>query len=148
MKVIMLQDVGGVGQRGKIVEVSDGYALNFLIPNGKAEQATPQKEAEVVRKAIAASAQKQKEEDTLRAAIESLAHADLKVRAKASEKGGLFKAITAEDVARYILEQKNVRIPHACVQLGKPIKETGEHSIVVKKDKAVSKIRLVVVAAE
>lgn len=148
MKVIMLQDVKGVGQRGKIVEVSDGYALNFLIPNGKAEQATPQKEAEAVRKAIAATAQKQKEEDTLYAAIESLGHADLRVSVKASEKGGLFKAITAEDVARYVLEQKNVRIPHALVHLDKPIKETGEHSVVIKKDKAVSKIRLHVVAAQ
>lgn len=146
MKVVMLQDVGGVGQKGKIVEVSDGYALNFLIPNGKAEQATPDKEAEVLKRSAAETAHKQKEEAETVRAVQSLEGADVHVRTRATEKGGLFKAITAQNIAQAILDQKNIRIPVACIQLDKPIKETGEHLLVIKKDKTASKMRFVVEA--
>jgi large subunit ribosomal protein L9 len=147
MKVVMLQDVGGVGQRGKVVEVSDGYALNFLIPQGKAVQGTPDTIAAVQKKQEAESAQRAKEEAATVAAIQALENAEIKCTAKASEKGGLFKAITASEIARAINEQKNVDIPIAAVQLDKPIKEVGEYTVSIKKDKAASKMRLVVVAA-
>lgn len=147
MKVIMLQDVGGVGQRGKVVEVSDGYALNLLIPQGKAIQATPEKEAEAKKRIAAESAHKQEEEAKLIDAIKSLEHAEVKISARATEKGGLFKAITATDLAQAILDQKKLHVPHMCIQLAKPLKETGEHIIEVKKEKVSSKMRVVISAA-
>ncbi len=143
----MLQDVGGVGQRGKVVEVSDGYALNLLIPQGKAIQATPEKEAEAKKRLAAESAHKQEEEAKLVDAIKALEHAEIKLTAKATEKGGLFKAITAIDLAQAILDQKKLHVPHACIQLVKPLKETGEHIVEVKKDKVVGKMRVTIAAA-
>lgn len=140
----MLQDVGGVGQKGKIVEVSDGYALNFLIPNGKAEQATPEKEAEVVRRSLAEAQQKEKGDAQIVAAIRALDDADVQIHVRATDKGGLFKAITAQDIIRAIHEQKKIDIPVSAVQLAKPIKEIGEHVVVLQKDKTASKMRFIV----
>ncbi len=147
MRVIMLQDVGGVGQRGKIIEVSDGYALNLLIPQGKAIQATPEKEVEVMKRLASEGVARREQEAELTRAIQSLENAEVRITAKASEKGGLFKAITGADVAKAIAEQKSVRIPLDAILLEKPIKEVGEHVVPIKKDKAASKMRLVVVAA-
>lgn len=144
MKVIMLQDVGGVGQRGKVIEVSDGYALNYLIPNGKAEQATPQKEAEAVRKSLAEAQKKEKGEAELLDAIRSLEGSEIVISTRATEKGGLFKAITVQDIARMISEQKGVQVPESCIHIERPVKETGEHVIPLKKDKTASKMRFVV----
>ena len=132
MKVILLKDVKGVWQRGKIVEVKDGYAYNFLIPHKAAEQATPEK--------IAAHDAKEKQEATLheqqntalKMAVQSLNGKTLTVFARATEKGGLFKSLTTSDVVKAILDQLNIQIPETTVELEKPIKQTGEHAIKIK----------------
>jgi large subunit ribosomal protein L9 len=147
MKVVMLQDVGGVGQRGKVVEVSDGYALNLLIPNGKAVQATPQKEAEVKKHLAAEHDAREKEASVLRAGILALENAEIVLTAKATPKGGLFKAVTVADIARAVHEQKKVEIAASVIQLAKPIKEIGEHAIALKNEKAASTMRLIIRAA-
>lgn len=124
MKVIMLKDVGGVGQRGKIVEVSDGYALNFLIAKGNAVQATPQKIAEVEKQNAEAARQSAEKNAALGGRIRSLEGTSLHIKAKANEKGHLFKKITVEDVAKELSLS-----PDLIVDFKSPIKESGEHKI-------------------
>lgn len=142
----MLKDVGGVGQRGKVVEVSDGYALNYLIPQGKAEQATPQKEAEANKRLEEQRIAQDNASAAIRSALDALDGESLTLKAKASEKGGLFKAITAGDIAALILNAKGIQISDTLIHLDKPIKEVGEHTVVIKHEKAASKMRLVVEA--
>src|SRR3989344_5006535 len=105
MKVIMLKGGGGVGQRGKIVEVSDGYALNFLIPRGSAEQATRDKVAKHAAREKLEHEAAERNTAALRALVASASGERVTLKARATEKGGLFKSITADDVAKALLTQ-------------------------------------------
>ena len=144
MKVIFLKDVGGVGQKGKVKEVSDGYALNFLIPHGAAEQATPEKIAKHNALQEQENAKKAAAEQALATTIQSLEGAVIEIKSRATEKGGLFKSIGAADIARAIVEQKKRDIPVASIMLEKPLKEVGEHKIIVKTEKAKAHVTVAV----
>ncbi len=132
MKVLFLKDVGGVGQRGTVKEVSDGYAMNSLIPKGLAVQATPERIAEV-----AAAHKKDVEEKALREAkinadIKSLEGSRFELSVRTTQKGGLFKSITAPDIVKLIAAEKKVTVPAESIALPKPIKEIGEYEIKIK----------------
>ena len=147
MKVLFLKDVGGVGQHGTLKEVADGYALNFLIPRKLAVQATPEK--------VAAHQAAQKREGEAREqhhaliteAIHSLKGTRIEIRTRATEKGGLFKSITAGDIAKAVLDQKRITIPVDSIQLSKPIKEVGEHAIRLSHGEAKADVVLAIVAS-
>ncbi|MDB5238436.1 MAG: ribosomal protein [Candidatus Kaiserbacteria bacterium] len=147
MKVIMLKDVGKVGQRGKVIEVSDGYALNFLIPQGAAEQATPDKIKAFQAREKVENENRAKEQAKLQATVQSMNNQKIEMKARATEKGGLFKAITAGDIVKSIKEQKGVTISSESVELEKPLKQTGEHILKIRAGGAESQITFVIAAA-
>lgn len=148
MKVIFLKDVGGVGQAGAVKEVADGYGQNFLIARGFAVQATPD--------ALAAYEAKQKREGEARShteeamtkAVQSLEGAQFVLEARATPKGGLFKSVTVNAIAKLLLDQKNVQIPVEIIELPKPIKELGEHEITIRTANAVAHITLSIKSVE
>ena len=142
MRVILLKDVKGVGQRGKIVEVKDGYAYNFLIPHKAAEQATREKIAAHAAKEQQEAALHEQQNAVLKLAVQSLNGKTVSVKARATEKGGLFKSLTTSDVVKAILDQPNIQIPETAVELEKPIKQTGEHTIMIKAAGAAASIVL------
>lgn len=129
MKVIFLKDVAKVGQHGTMKDVSDGYALNFLIPRGLAIQATPDKVAAHLAAQKREGEARERQNKAISEAVHSLKGIRIEISAKATEKGGLFKSITAADIAKAIHEQRKVSIPLETITLAKPIKETGEHTI-------------------
>lgn len=144
MKVIFLKDVGGVGQRGAIKDFSDGYAMNFLIAKGLAVPATPERVAALEKERKAQEAHQAVAKHLLEADIHSLEGARLEIAAKASEKGGLFKAITSDDVAALIAKERHVRVPVSFVHTAH-IKHTGEYPIqIAAKDGPAANITLVV----
>lgn len=144
MKVIMLKDMKGVGQRGTVIEASDGYALNFLIPHKIAEQATADKIAKhaVMRKQEQAA--KDSENAALEVSIGKLRGAVVTITARSTPKGGLFKALDAGDIAKAILAGTKVAIKESYILLDKPIKQTGSHEIVVRAGEAKATITLTV----
>lgn len=145
MKVIFKKDVGGVGQRGSVKEVTDGYALNFLIPQGLAEQATADK--------VAAHAKSQKALEAENAARDKewAEHAvrmngtKFQVQAKANNQGHLYKQLSAEDIATAIKKVFGVTVPQNLILLSAQIKSAGEHTIQIKLGKSSAKMTLVVV---
>ena len=147
MKVIFLKDVGGVGQRGTIKDISDGYAQNFLIPNGLAEQATAEKITSHQKAQEQETATRAKEMETLETSVKSLEGGRIEITVRATEKGGLFKAIGAADIVRAIREQKEKEVPAENVELEKPIKEVGEHPVSIGAGKAKARLTVVVKAA-
>lgn len=147
MKVIMLKDVGKVGQRGKVIEVSDGYALNFLIPQGAAEQATAEKVKAYQAREKVENENRAKEQAKLQALVQSLNAQRIEIKARATEKGGLFKSITAGDVSKAIKEQKGATISAEAIELDKPLKVTGEHILKIRAGGAESQITFVITAA-
>src|SRR3972149_4251460 len=129
MKVIFLKDVAKVGQHGTMKDVADGYALNFLIPRGLAIQATPDKVAAHLAAQKREGGAKEQQNKMITEAVHSLKGARIEISAKATEKGGLFKSITAADIVKAVQEQKRVSIPLETITLAKPIKEAGGHMI-------------------
>jgi large subunit ribosomal protein L9 len=144
MKVLMLKNVSRVGQEGHIVDVADGFALNSLIPSGKAVQATAERIKQHEAQQRLLSEQRATHEAALKRVVQGLEQAEIIFSARATEKGGLFKSLVSSDIAKAIYEQKNVSIPAEAIELPKPIKEVGEHPITIKAAGAAASIRFVV----
>jgi large subunit ribosomal protein L9 len=150
MKVVMLQDVKGVGQRGKVVDVSDGYALNMLIPNGKAVQATPQKEEEVKKKLAAeeqASAQKgERTRETLR----EIDGKQIVIKAKGNDRGHLYKKVDQHNVLVALGELTTgvaqSITPDMIKGIDKGLKEAGEFVVEIAGAGAKAAVKVVIEA--
>ena len=135
MKIILLKDVRGVGRRHEVKDVADGYATNALFPKKLAESATPEKIRQLEAQKLEQEAQLRQEEERLVKKIELLRGTQVTIVSRATEKGGLFKAVTPKDVAKAILAEHSVDMPENIIQLPAPIKTTGEHAArLVHKD--------------
>lgn len=128
MRVIFLKDVRGAGQHGEVKNVADGYAQNFLFPQGLAEPASEEKVAKLQQVKDEREAQIHKQEEELMAHIRSLQGKGVKIPARATEKGGLFKSVTSRDIAKALKDQHALEIPEAAIRL-EPIKTTGDHPV-------------------
>lgn len=146
MKIILKKDVGGVGRAGEVKEVADGYAMNFLIGRGFAEQATPKKLAQHENHVAEISAARKAEDEKLGSRIKSLEGARITLVARATEKGGLFKSVGVKEIVSAIQDQKQISVPEDAVQLDGAIKETGEHTIKISAVGAEAKVTLEVKA--
>ena len=147
MKVILTRDVGGVGRAGEVKEIADGYVMNFLIPRGLAEQATPEKIASHAKKRAELTAQKEKDEEKLKGVVQSLMGARIELKLRATEKGGLFKAVGPKEIAQALKEQKDVTLPVETIHPLEPIKTIGDHVIKISAAGAESELMLKVTAS-
>jgi large subunit ribosomal protein L9 len=144
MKVLFKKDVGGVGQRGTIKDVSDGYALNFLIPQGLAEQATPEKVAahQKNQKIVAAeTAQRDKENEALAARLNG---AKFAVHVRTNEHGHLYKQLGQDVIIAEIQKVFGATVPPSAVMINGSIREAGEHNLTIKFGKSESKLTVIV----
>jgi len=132
VKVILLQDVKGLGKKGDLVNAKDGYARNFLLPKGVATEATEgnvkvlkeQKKSEALKKeAERESALKLKEK------IEGLT---VKMVGKAGEGGRLFGSITSKDIAEELSKQHKIKIDKKKIVMDDNIKNLGTTIVDVK----------------
>ena len=134
MKVILLQDVKKVGKKYDIKNVSDGFAMNSLIPNKKAKIATEKdiKELEVLKEKHKEIV---KEENAiLMKNIQELSNSTIDVQAKFNKEGKLFSSIGKEEIILSIKDQKALDISPENIILDKPIKEVGGNEIEIKAD--------------
>ena len=132
MKVVLLMDVKGHGKKGDVVEASDGYARNFLIPKKMAEVATADVLNNIKGKNEAAAYHKQQEIEKAKETAKSLDGAKVMLKGKAGDSGKLFGKITNQDVADAIKYQLHHVIDKRKVVLPDGIKTTGETSVVLK----------------
>ena len=132
MKVILIKDVPKVGQRYDIKDVAEGFALNMLIPRGLAEVATPNAIKKVEEMRRNDLTQKKMEEELLVKSLENLKNLTVTLKEKANDKGYLFAGITKEMLAGEILKISRLNINPEFIKLVKPIKEVGEHKVLVE----------------
>jgi large subunit ribosomal protein L9 len=132
MKVILLKDVPKVGQRYDIKDVSEGFALNMLIPRGLAEVASPKALKKVEEIKANDLTQKKIQEELLLTSLEKIKNITLHLKEKANEKGNLFAGITKERLAEEIKKQERIDILPESMHLPKPLKEVGEHKIQIE----------------
>lgn len=131
MKVILLKDVRGIGMHGEIKTVADGYAINALFPQKLAQPATPEKIAEVEANRAAREAEAAKEAEQLDNKVAALRGKVVAIAARATEKGGLFKAVHEKDVAKAILAEHSLAIPESSIRFPEPVKTIGEHVVML-----------------
>lgn len=129
MKVILLKDVKGVGRAHEEVVMSDGYALNYLIPKKLGVVATPATRAEAELRRRQNADRVEVDHALVAQAISSLAEARLVIKKKANEQGHLYDAVNEPEIRDVAREQIKVELPEGVVALEKPIKELGEFTI-------------------
>lgn len=132
MRVILLQDVKGQGKKGDIINVSDGYARNFLLPRNLAEEATPAALKEAKRRLKAQEAAIEQEKKMLRETAEVLKSKVTKIKAKAGENGKLFGSVTSMEIAEELKKQHDIDIDRRKILLDEPIKQYGSYELTAK----------------
>ena len=132
MKVILQQDVRGQGKKGQLVEVSDGYARNFLLPKKLAVTATPESINTMKQQEKAKKAQMAAEKAEAEAVAKKLEGLMVKISAKAGEGGRLFGAVTTKEISEALSAQHGLNIAKTKIVLEDPIKSCGSYSLKCK----------------
>ena len=147
MKIILREDVHGLGNAGTVVSVRPGYARNYLLPEGKAVLATEAgvKELEHHQRVIGEKvAREMKSHTALKSRLEGLR---LSIAVQVGEEGKLFGSVTAREIADLIAAQ-GVEIDRRTIALGEPIKEAGSHTVPIRLHREViAQLRLEVTPA-
>lgn len=137
MKVILLADIKGVGKKDEIIEVSDGYAKNFLFPQKKgivADNTNLTKLKGKQDKIIHDRKVEYEAATELKAKIEQI---ELKIEAKSGENGRLFGTITGSEISKELEEKFGIKIDRKKIIVDTPIKSTGGHEVKIKLDQGV-----------
>ena len=147
-QAILLQPVDSLGERGDVVDVSDGYLRNFLVPRKLAQAATPASIADAQRRMQAAerAAQEQVERANENAAL--LRKTVLTIAHQAGDDGRLFGSVTAQEIVEAVRQARGVKIDKRRVQLSEPIKTTGTHMVTVEVSDGVTADIKTIVTAE
>lgn len=132
MKLILLQDVKGQGKKGQRIEVSDGYARNFLIPKNLAIVESADKINIINQQEKARLAKIEKEKKEALDIAEKLKSIVVKVPAKAGSGGRLFGAVTSQEIADCLSEQSGIKIEKNKIVQAEPIKTFGSYEIKAK----------------
>ncbi|MBO5955275.1 MAG: 50S ribosomal protein L9 [Clostridia bacterium] len=132
MKVILTKDVKGQGKKGDLIDVSDGYARNFLLPKGVAIEASKQAINDLEGKRGAEAYHKNVEEEKARNIAERMKEITITLQAKAGAGGKLFGSITSKDVAEALKKQFNIDIDKRKFELKDGIKTCGETEVSVR----------------
>ena len=132
MKVILQQDVRGQGKKGQLVNVSDGYARNFLLPRKLAVEATAENLNTMKMQDRAKRAREAEEKAQAEALAEKLQSCQVKIPAKAGEGGRLFGAVTAKEISEALSAQHGLDIAKTKLVLEEPIKACGGYQVKAK----------------
>ena len=132
MKVILQQDVRGQGKKGQMIDVSDGYARNFLLPRKLAVLATAENVNTMKQQEKARKAQEAAEKAEAEALSKKLEGLTVKVAAKAGEGGRLFGAVTAKEISECLAQLHGLNIAKTKLVLDEPIKACGGYQIKAK----------------
>ena len=132
MKVILTQDIKGVGKKDEIINANDGYARNFLLPRKMAVEANSQNMSLLRGRKDSASFKKQQEKENALKLQEKLLKIMLSVKVKAGGNGKIFGSITSKEIANELKNQYNIDIDKKKILLKDPIKEIGVFNIEIK----------------
>lgn len=130
MKVILLQDVKGTGKKDEILNVSDGFARNYLFPRKWAAEATPSAVKDIERKRAAEEKAEQERREAASARAKELRGKIINITAKGGEKGRLYGSITSQEIADALKAQHGIEIDKRKIEC-EPIRQAGDVDISV-----------------
>ncbi len=148
MKVILIQDVAGLGKRLDVKNVSDGHALNMLIPRGLVREATTNALKQTEKEKTQIEAERKIQEELLLKNLSSLEGKTIHISAKANEKGHLFAAIHENDIVTQLKDELRVEARSEYIKLSEHIKTIGEHKIAVSVGDKKGRFTLIVEATK
>ena len=148
MKVILQQDVKGQGKKGQLIEASDGYARNFLLPRKLAVPATAENLNTMKQQEKAKKAQEAAEKAEAQAVAEKLKEAVVKLTAKAGSGGRLFGAVTSKEISDALKEQYGLDVAKTKIVQDEPIKSFGTYQLKCKLGYEITGTLTVTVAEE
>ena len=132
MKVILLDNIKGVGKKDQIINASDGYARNFLFPKKLAVEANNEKMAKLKAKENSNQYKKSVEKEEAQKLAETLKGILLKINVKAGENGKIFGSITSKEIADNLNSQYKIEVDKKKIDLKEPIKAVGTSSVTIK----------------
>ena len=146
MKMILLQDVKSVGKKGDLINASEGYAKNFLLPRKLAVEATKSNLNDYELKQKAEAKRKQEELEKAQATAKELEDKVVTIKVKTGGNGKLFGSVTNKEVAEEIVKQ--TKLDKKKVSIGDPIKMLGERTAVIKlHPKVTAEVKVKIVEA-
>ena len=132
MKVVLLENVKNVGNKGDIVEVKDGYGRNFLIKNKKAVIGSDEN-IEAANQAKADEVEKIKEErEEAQKLADTLGKTEITIVERAADDGKLFGSVTTKDIAERLEAEKGIKIDKRKIELDAPIRNVGRIEVKIK----------------
>ena len=138
MKVILTQDIKGQGKKGQLVEVSDGYARNFLMPRGLAQEATKENLNVMHGKQEAEAYKKQMALDDAKELAKKLGELTVEIKAKSGENGKLFGSVTSKEIVEELLGAHHIKTDKKKLVLPDGIKTLGTTEVEIKLHPGVS----------
>ena len=132
MKVILTQDIKGVGKKDEIINANDGYARNFLLPRKMAVEANSQNMSLLQGRKDSANFKKEQEKENALLLQEKLSKIMLKIKVKAGGNGKIFGSITSKEIATELKNQYNIEVDKKKILLKDSIKEIGVFNIEIK----------------
>lgn len=132
MELILRSDVSGLGHRGDVVEVADGYGRNYLLPKGLAMKVTAGARQQADGMAKARAVQDAAEREVAEGVASQLAGRTVTIAMRAGDEGKLFGSVTAADVAEAVAAQAAIEVDRHDIVLETPIKEVGSHEVVLR----------------
>jgi large subunit ribosomal protein L9 len=148
MKLILQQEVSGLGSAGDVVDVKDGYGRNYLIPRGAAIRWTrgAERQIESIRKAR--QVREIRDLDTAEDVRRRLENLSVNLQVRAGESGRLFGAVTPADIARAVKESGGPEVDKRRIEVGNPIKTLGVHEVAIRlHDEVAARVSLNVIPA-
>jgi len=132
LKVILTEDVKKLGKKDELVEASDGYARNFLLPRGMAFEATPSKLQEWKQKRKSEKVKEEKQRQDAEETRKHLQGKQIKIRVSCGSTGKLFGSVTNANIAEAIRSQMKVDIDKKDIKIDESVKNTGQYPITIK----------------
>lgn len=132
MRVILLQDVEGLGKAGDLKDVADGYARNYLMRRRLAAGATPALLANHRQRIAAQQRKQEKMSEEHHTLAERLAQVTLTFKARVGRQGRLYGSITSQDIAVGLRDAEGLTVDRRSIELPSPIRTTGSYPITIK----------------
>ena len=146
MKVILTEEIRGLGTRGDVVTVKDGYARNFLLPKNLAREASTGNLKQIEHERRKWSLLAQQEKDAAQKAADKVKGVKITIEKRVGEHGHLFGSVTANEIADALME-KGIEVDKRRIELEQPIKNLGVHDVDVRLHRDVTaQIKVEVIA--
>jgi len=132
MKVILKEDIKGVGKKDQVINASDGYARNFLFPKNKAVEANAENMSKLKAKQDSNNYKKEQEKEAARKVADKISKIMLKIPVKAGENGKIFGGVSTKEISELLEKNYQIKVDKKKIELKETIKTLGTTNVNIK----------------